>query len=107
MVIGARSYYMRNILHDWPDAKCIEIIQNLRAGMTEDSVLLVDDVVLPEKGASWRATQLDLAMMTALAATERSEADWNSLFYRAGFKIVKILTYDTRHHDSVIVGVPK
>lgn len=98
---------MRNILHDWPDAKCIEIIQNLKAGFADDSVLLIDDIVLPEKGSSWTATQMDLSIMTTLAATERSENEWHSLLDRAGFKIVKILNYDPHHHDSVIVGIPK
>ena len=105
--IGARSYYLRNVLHDWPDEKCIEMIRNIRVGMTEDSVLLIDEMVLPENGTSWRAAQMDVLMMSTLAAVERTEAEWRSLFDRAGFKIVKTLAYNPHHHDAVLVAIPK
>ncbi|EMR64685.1 hypothetical protein MGN70_008615 [Eutypa lata] len=106
-VKGARAYYLRNILHDFPNQKCIEILQNLRAGMTEESVVLIDEMVLPECGAPWRATQLDMSMITCLAATERSEVEWRALIDEAGFKIVKIWTYTQQLRDSVIVTIPK
>ncbi|GES61669.1 putative sterigmatocystin 8-o-methyltransferase protein [Aspergillus terreus] len=31
---GARGYYFRSVFHDWPDDRCREILQNLKAGMT-------------------------------------------------------------------------
>ncbi|RYP58913.1 hypothetical protein DL770_010329 [Monosporascus sp. CRB-9-2] len=104
---GARAYYLRNILHDFPNHKCVEILQNIKVGMTEESVVLIDEMVLPECGAPWRATQLDMSMLTCLAATERSEADWRVVIDEAGFKIVKIWTYTQKLRDSVIVAVPK
>lgn len=75
--------------------------------MTQESVVLIDEMVLPECGAPWRATQLDMSMMACLAATERSEAEWRALIDEAGFKILKIWTYTRQVHDSVIVTVPK
>ena len=38
---------MRNIMHDYLDPKCIEILQNIKTAMTEDSVILIDDMMLP------------------------------------------------------------
>ncbi|KAL9099171.1 MAG: hypothetical protein Q9187_009536, partial [Circinaria calcarea] len=70
---GARAYYMRNIMHDYPDEKCITILHNIMAAMDKDSVILIDDMILPNEKAPWRATQLDLLVMSALAAMERSE----------------------------------
>lgn len=75
--------------------------------MTEESVVLIDEMVLPECGAPWRATQLDISMITCLAATERSEVEWRALIDEAGFKIVKIWTYTQQLRDSVIVTIPK
>lgn len=66
MLLGARAYYFRNILHDWPDRKCIEILHNVKGSMSAESVILIDEMVLPECGAPWRATQLDMAMLTCL-----------------------------------------
>jgi demethylsterigmatocystin 6-O-methyltransferase len=106
-VSGARIYYMRNILHDWPNDKCKEILQNTASAMTPDSVLLIDDMVLPEVGAPWRATQLDMAMITCLAATERTESQWRDLFEESGMKIVKIVQYSEECQECVIAIVPK
>ncbi len=74
--LGARSYYLRSILHDWPDDKCVEILENLRLSMTSDSVVLIDEIVLSEKGAPHRATQYDIIMMVATGAMERTGSEW-------------------------------
>ncbi|OTA90053.1 hypothetical protein M434DRAFT_78600 [Hypoxylon sp. CO27-5] len=104
---GARVYYLRNILHDWPNHKCEEILQNIKAAMTEDSVILIDEMVLPERGAPWRATQLDIAMLTTLAAAERTEAEWRALLDYSGFKVLKIWKYTDECDDCVLVAIPK
>lgn len=106
MSLGARAYYLRNILHDWPDHKCIEILQNVKSAMTKDSRILIDEMVLPERGAPWRATQLDLAMSTCFAAMERSRADWESLLSKAGLTISKIWKYTDQLDDCIIMAVP-
>ncbi|KAI0110614.1 putative sterigmatocystin 8-O-methyltransferase precursor [Hypoxylon sp. NC0597] len=104
---GARAYYLRNILHDWPNHKCKEILQSIQAAMTEDSVLLIDEMVISERGATWRATQLDIAMATCLAAMERTEADWRALLDNSGFTIQKIWKYTNECEDCVLVVVPQ
>lgn len=75
--------------------------------MTEDSLLLIDEMVLSERGAPWRATQLDMAMITCLAAMERSETEWRELLEDAGFKILKIWKYTEECEDCVLVASPK
>jgi len=101
---GARAYYLRNILHDWPTHKCAEILANIKSGMTEDSVLLIDEMVLPERDAPWRTAQLDMVMMTCFGATERTEAEWRALLDDAGLKITKIWKYTDECEDCVIVA---
>ncbi|KAI1372862.1 putative sterigmatocystin 8-O-methyltransferase precursor [Hypoxylon crocopeplum] len=104
---GARAYYLRNILHDWPADKCKEILQNIKVGMTKDSVLLIDEMVLSECGAPWRATQLDIAMITCLAAMERTLREWRALLDDAELMILKIYKYTEECEDCVLVAVPK
>ena len=103
---GARMYYMRNICHDWPDHKSRLILQNIKAAMGPDSVLLIDDMVVPNTGAHWQATQLDMLMMTALASCERSQDQWEKLVTSAGFTIRKIYPYTTSLNDCIIECVP-
>jgi len=72
--------------------------------MTEDSVLLIDEMVLPERDAPWRTAQLDMVMMTCFGATERTEAEWRALLDDAGLKITKIWKYTDECEDCVIVA---
>ena len=94
-------------MHDWPDDRCVIILNQIIKAMNEDSVILIHDMVLPNQGAHWRATQIDLAMMAGLAAMERTEKQWYSLLEAAGLKIKQIFTYTPDLRDSIIVAVPR
>ncbi|PCH39010.1 S-adenosyl-L-methionine-dependent methyltransferase, partial [Wolfiporia cocos MD-104 SS10] len=43
---GAEVYFMRSILHDWPDDQCVTILSHLHAAMGPDSIILVADHVI-------------------------------------------------------------
>ncbi|KAI1129770.1 S-adenosyl-L-methionine-dependent methyltransferase [Nemania abortiva] len=107
LVRGARTYYLRNVLHDWPDEKCIEILQNIKPAMTSSSRILVDEMIMPEKGAPWRATQQDFIMGACVAAQERTYDEWLALFDRAGLRIERMWKYTEELSDYLIVLVPK
>ena len=77
------------------------------AAMDSNSVILIDDMVIPNKGAHWRTTSLDITMMSGLAAMERSERQWYQLLDSAGLKVTNIYKYTEDLGDSVIVAVPK
>lgn len=98
-----KYYYLRNILHDWTDDNSVAILSNLKAAMGESSVILIDEMVLPDIKASWQATQLDLTMMAALGSLERTHEQWHKLVRSAGLRIVKIYPYNESVHDSIIV----
>lgn len=94
-------------MHDHPDYTCIVILRQIMKAMDKDSVILIDDMIIPNKGARWQATQLDLTMMASLGAIERTEKQWYSLMDSAGLKIKSICTYTPELRDSIIVAVPK
>ncbi|GLA91908.1 hypothetical protein AtubIFM57143_006561 [Aspergillus tubingensis] len=104
-VKGAKFYYLRNILHDWPDHKCVEILQNIKDAMAPDSYILIDDMVLPNVGVHWQQAQLDMLMMAALGARERTQEQWNQLLQSAGLKINQVHTYTESLQDSIIEAV--
>ncbi len=82
---------MHRVLHDWPDQKCHEILTQLKAAMTKGySKLLINEHVIPDRGAHMSSTGLDILMMSLLAARERTEQQWQTLLEGVGFKIVKI-----------------
>ncbi|KAJ5189077.1 Winged helix-turn-helix transcription repressor DNA-binding [Penicillium cf. griseofulvum] len=91
-VKGARAYYMHSVLHDWPDELCRKILANTVAAMRPGySKLLVNENVIPDTGAYWETTSLDLIMME-IGSGERTERQWHVLLESAGLKIVKIWT---------------
>ncbi|TVY64363.1 O-methyltransferase lepI, partial [Lachnellula suecica] len=47
---GARAYYLRAVLHDWPDAQALDILGHVTAAMDRDSLVLVNEGVMPERG---------------------------------------------------------
>ncbi|KAJ5706777.1 hypothetical protein N7488_006578 [Penicillium malachiteum] len=104
-VTGSRFYYMRNIMHDYPEEKAVVILRNLISALGPDSVILIDDMVLPGSGVHFHATQIDITMMSVLASHERTISQWYALMEKAGLKIKQIYTYNTRY-DSVLECVP-
>jgi len=103
-VKGARSYYLRNIFHAWGDATCKEILVNAKEGLTEQSVLLIDEIVLPERDATAQGAQHDIEVMICVGGIERTKGQWEALLNSAGLKMYEVVNYDTDFEDSVIIA---
>jgi hypothetical protein len=56
------------------------------------SKLLINENVIPNTGAQWEATALDIMMLTLLPSRERTLDNWESLLGRAGLRISHIWT---------------
>ncbi|KAJ9256884.1 hypothetical protein DTO195F2_5709 [Paecilomyces variotii] len=89
-VKGALVYYLRRILHDWPESESKSILQNLAASMDhQKSRVLITEFIVPEVGSSMLAAWMDQAMMT-FGGTERTEKNFERLLDISGLKIVKV-----------------
>ncbi|KAF2459112.1 S-adenosyl-L-methionine-dependent methyltransferase, partial [Lineolata rhizophorae] len=86
---GAKAYYLRTVLHDWPDKQAKVILDHLHAAMDNDSTLLINENMLPEMNVPHFNAVLDLRMMTGLSAQERTEAEFQQLLESAGFEVKK------------------
>lgn len=104
---GAKIYYLRHVLHDWPDAKAEAILKRVVEAMDQESVILIDEKVLPDVGASGLAAGLDLAMMCHFAASERSERAWKDLLGRVGLKVEYLHRYEEEDGDAVMLVLPQ
>lgn len=90
-VKGARAYFMHSVLHDWPDETCLKILANITAAMKPGySKLLINENVIPDTGAHWETTALDIMMLTLLSSRERTRENWEDLLGKGGLKIEKI-----------------
>ncbi|KAJ9484181.1 hypothetical protein VN97_g9208 [Penicillium thymicola] len=103
-IIGAKFYYLRRIMHDWPDDKAATILRNIRTAMGPDSRVLIDDAVLPDTGANWQSAVADLAMMT-FAGKERTKHQWEALAESAGLRVEQVHSYVAATYTAVLVLV--
>ena len=68
---NAHIYYMRTVLHDWPDSYCHKILKNVVSAMGATSRLLLNECVLAETGTALFPAQLDISMMIMHSSMER------------------------------------
>ncbi|CZR56844.1 uncharacterized protein PAC_06733 [Phialocephala subalpina] len=79
-VHGAKAYYLKMCLHDWPNPQCIQILSQLKPALTPGySRILLNEIVIREEKAGWFETSVDLLMMQVHSAQERREREWVSL----------------------------
>lgn len=90
------------MLHNWNDEKSLQILLQIKPAMSQDSVVLINDMVLPEAGAPPFATSLDLVMLGACASRERTLPEWKDLFGQAGLTIVDYNLYDRKFCHGLI-----
>jgi demethylsterigmatocystin 6-O-methyltransferase len=98
---------MRAVLHDWPDHLARKMLSHIKAAMSKDSVLLIDEMVLPDVAVYSHVAAIDLAMMCATGSTERTESQWKTLFSEEGLELVDIRTYKPTSYESVMKVVKK
>lgn len=94
VLTGACAYYLHQILHDWPEEQCRQILACLKPALAanKNSRILVNEMVVPPTGASMNNTAYDLIMMSMFSAAERSEKTWLDLIASTGLNVVKIWT---------------
>ena len=89
-------------MHDHADDKCLEILKIIVDAMADESTLLLDEIVVPDKPVDWFVTQTDLAMMVQFSSMERTEEHWRRLLSEAGLKVRDITTYTHSFRLSII-----
>jgi demethylsterigmatocystin 6-O-methyltransferase len=70
--------------------------------MSSKSTLLIDEIVLPNKGASINVMQLDVTMMTMLNGKERTLPHWRKLLGEVRLTITEVYNYDLYGEDCVL-----
>ncbi|KAJ6007775.1 hypothetical protein N7540_011751 [Penicillium herquei] len=83
----AKTYYLRNVLHDWPDKQVVEILARLRDAMGPESLLLIEEKAMQEVNVPLMAAIGDMTMMVSFAAAERTMNEYEALINQAGLKL--------------------
>ena len=103
----ADVYVMKHIIHDWDDAKCVQLLENCRRSMRGDGRVLCIDTVVQPMGITndTPAKLVDILMMVLLPGRKRTEAQWRCLYSSAGFEIQRIIPLGDNIGTSIVEGV--
>jgi hypothetical protein len=89
---GADAYFMKHIIHDWDDERCLQLLHNCRVAMPAHSKLLVCEKVLLPDNASAYTRILDIVMLlNTPGGRERTEPEYRMLFDKAGFRLTRAI----------------
>ncbi|MEJ0005294.1 MAG: methyltransferase [Steroidobacteraceae bacterium] len=90
---GADVYVMKTVIHDWPDDKARDILRSCHRAMTPRARVLIIERLMPERlepSEENRAlARVDLHMLVALGAQERTLNEMLALLGSAGFDTVR------------------
>lgn len=78
------------------------LLEIIKAAMQPESILLVDEMVLPEENVNYMTASIDMTMLAAFASMERTEAQWREAFEDVGLKLVKTYSYSPSTYESVM-----
>lgn len=103
---GADAYLLKGILHSYDDEHAVRILRGVRQAMRADGRLLVIDVVLePANEPNPQKALMDLMMLALVPGRERTEAEFEELFERAGFELTRVMTTDNQ--TAIVEGCAK
>lgn len=101
----ADAYLLKEILHNWDDEECVEILSTVREAAPPDGRVFVIEAIVPGPKTDHFAKQLDVTMMVLLGGRERAEAEYVTLLDRAGWEHVE--THEaSSERVSVLEAVP-
>jgi O-methyltransferase len=82
---------MKNIIHDWDDARARRILLNCRQAVPKDGVLLLVEYRLGEENAPSLGKTLDLVMLTVTGGKERTVSEHRELLASGGFRLNRMI----------------
>lgn len=105
---GGDVYVLRQILHDWDDARAIRILSNCRTaiGNAAGKVLVIEAMIASNLQEALPALHLDMEMLVTFGGLQRTEEEYRALFSAAGFRLSAVTPLDVLGQFSVFEGTP-
>jgi hypothetical protein len=101
---GGDCYCLRQILHDWNDEHCLQILRTIRQAIRPEGRLLIfERVIQPGPGAVFN-TFFDLQMLALLEGRERTPREYEQLLHASGFRLAAIRPTPSTY--SLVEGMP-
>ncbi len=101
---GGDAYLLKNIIHDWDDARATTILRHCRRAIGPDGKLLLVELLVPPRNTPGFAHWADLEMLVMTpGGRERTEAEYAALYAAAGFRLTR--TIPTESPFAIFEGV--
>jgi C-methyltransferase len=101
---GGDAYVLKNVIHDWPDEKAVEILRTVRAAAGTGSTVLLVELVIPEHNREFLGKWADLEMLLCTLSRERTAPEHRDLLARAGFRMTRVV--QTASPFSIVEATP-
>jgi C-methyltransferase len=86
---GGDLYVLKNIIHDWPDARALQILKTVRAATRYGATLLLVECVIPPHDRDFIAKWMDLEMLVVNTGRERTAEEYQNLLQQSGFQMIR------------------
>jgi O-methyltransferase domain/Dimerisation domain len=104
--MGADAYVLKWILVSWDDEQSVAILQNCRRALGSRGKLVVIERIIPPGNGPFFGKLADLNLLVMFQGRHRTEAEYRSLFARAGFELCRVMPTNSPTEFSVIEGSP-
>jgi O-methyltransferase domain len=102
---GLPAYVLKDVLHDWDDARALVLLQVIRRAMPAGARLLLVELLMEKGPVSSLASLVDLQMLAITdGGRQRSVEELAVLLGKAGFGLPVV--HRTRTPSSVLVAEP-
>jgi hypothetical protein len=85
--VGADTYLLSMVLHDWSDTEASRLLANIKAAAPAGARLIAFELIVPEGAEPHMAKMIDMTMLGMLNGRERTEAEYRTLLEQAGFTV--------------------
>lgn len=92
---GGDAYVLSHIIHDWNEDQCLTILGHCRKAMRPGGRLLIVETVLPPGDTPHQGKVQDMVMLVVPGGQERTEAEYQVLLRKAGFKLTGVVPTDS------------
>lgn len=101
---GGDAYLLKHVLHDWPEARALDILRAVRAAVGDKGELLLVALVLPEDDSPHLGKLVDLDLLLEFGGRHRTTGEYRELLATAGFELRRVVP--TSGAASVVEAVP-
>ncbi|MCC6998375.1 MAG: SAM-dependent methyltransferase [Deltaproteobacteria bacterium] len=101
---GCGAYVLKDILHDWDDARSMKILANVRRAAAPGAHVVLIETLVEANEAVHPGPMIDLHMlMVCLGGRQRSRADFERLLAATGFRLERVA--EVASIQSLVIGV--